>query len=54
MGGAPRRGTAIGVYLYNRVWRFGTATTVVSADDSDRLVHRAGWLPFGPGRIAHA
>lgn len=45
-------GTVIGVFLYNRVWRFGTATHVVAADGTDdRLVHRAGWLPLGPGRL---
>jgi hypothetical protein len=46
-------GTVIGVYLYNRVWRFGTATRTVGTDETeDRVVYRAGWLPFGPGRLS--
>lgn len=52
-------GTVIGVYLYNRVWRFGAAQRTVDArtatddtdDADDRFVYRAGWLPFGAGRL---
>ncbi|WP_144712247.1 hypothetical protein [Curtobacterium pusillum] len=48
-------GTVIGVYLYNRVWRFGSATTrATSVDDGVPFVYRAGLLPFGGGRIEHA
>ncbi|PCN46885.1 hypothetical protein Csp2054_14915 [Curtobacterium sp. 'Ferrero'] len=43
-------GTRIGVYLYNRVWRFGAATRTVTADDVS-LVYRAGPLPVGAGRL---
>ena len=59
-------GTVIGVYLYNRAWRFGAATQTVEARTgtgtgagtgtgtdagADRFVYRAGWLPFGRGRL---
>lgn len=45
-------GTEIGVYLYNRVWRFGLATrTVTARPDDDRLVYRAGWLPRNTARL---
>lgn len=43
-------GTAIGVYLYNRAWRFGAATRTVTATDAS-LVYRAGPLPVGAGRL---
>lgn len=41
--------TTIGVYLFNRLWRYGTATCTVG--DADRLAYRVGWLPAGPGRL---
>jgi hypothetical protein len=45
-------GTVIGVYLYNRVWRFGSAARTVTAEHRDEpFVYRAGWLPFGGGRL---
>ncbi|ROP74532.1 hypothetical protein [Curtobacterium sp. PhB115] len=45
-------GTEIGVYLFNRVWRFGDARATVTADGtSDALEYRAGVLPVGPGRL---
>jgi hypothetical protein len=45
-------GTVISVYLYNRVWRFGAAEhTVGGPGTDDRLVYRAGVLPFGGGRL---
>lgn len=57
-------GTVIGVYLYNRAWRFGAATQTVGArtgtgtgtgtgtvGGAERFVYRAGWLPFGGGRL---
>jgi hypothetical protein len=43
-------GTEIGVFLYNRVWRFGAATRTVTAADVS-LVYRAGSLPVGSGRL---
>lgn len=43
-------GTVIGVFLYNRLWRHGSAThTVTSADAT--LVYCAGWSPFAGGRL---
>ncbi|ROS73938.1 hypothetical protein EDF24_2945 [Curtobacterium sp. PhB130] len=45
-------GTVIGVYLYNRLWRFGAATVVVPADGAaDAFEYRGGLLPVGPGRL---
>lgn len=42
-------GATIGVYLFNRLWRFGAATT--TADGPGVLRYRAPWLPVGGGRI---
>lgn len=45
-------GTVIGVYLYNRAWRFGAASVVVAATTTDdAFEYRAGPLPVGAGRI---
>lgn len=45
-------GTVIGVYLYNRVWRFSAASVVVpAATDGDAFEYRAGPVPLGPGSI---
>lgn len=45
-------GTVIGVYLYNRVWRFGAAEVEVpAADTHGAFEYRAGVLPFGSGSI---
>ncbi len=45
-------GTVIGVYLYNRAWRFGAAEVEVpAADTHDAFEYRAGVLPFGSGSI---
>ncbi|MBT2501261.1 hypothetical protein J7E22_01780 [Curtobacterium sp. ISL-83] len=46
-------GTEIGVYLYNRVWRFGAASVRVAPGDHDGVVleYRAGVLPVGAGRL---
>jgi hypothetical protein len=42
------------VYLYNRVWKFGAADAVVGPDGPVKLVYRAPWLPFLPGRLTAA
>ncbi|WP_281265645.1 hypothetical protein [Curtobacterium sp. 9128] len=42
--------TALGVYLFNRAWRFGAASVTVTASD-DVLEYRGGLLPVGPGRL---
>jgi hypothetical protein len=41
----------IGVYLFNRMWRFGQAEITLEPDDAGALVYRAPALPFGPGRL---
>ncbi|BDZ49474.1 hypothetical protein GCM10025867_17150 [Frondihabitans sucicola] len=43
-------GATIGVYLFNRVWRFGAAE-LVAGGPGTTLRYRAPWLPFGPGRL---
>lgn len=44
------RGT-IGVYLYNRLWKFGAAEYSLDGDVPTLLVYTAPWLPFLPGRL---
>jgi hypothetical protein len=39
----------IGVYLYNRLWRFGQAEYIL--DEESALEYRAPMLPFRPGRF---
>lgn len=41
----------IGMYLFNRVWRFGQAELVLEPGDAPSVEYRAPWLPFGRGRI---
>lgn len=41
--------TEVGVYLYNRVWRFGAARATVRT--AQTLRYRGGSLPLGPGTI---
>jgi hypothetical protein len=43
-------GASVGVYLYNRLWRFGAAEIVVD-DTSASFRYRAPWSPFGRGRL---
>ncbi|WP_136054225.1 hypothetical protein [Microbacterium sp. K24] len=50
----PAEDTAvIGVFLFNRMWRFGQAEHTLSPDDA-ALEYRAPALPFLPGRIRPA
>lgn len=42
----------IGVYLFNRVWRFGTAVIDLDPETPGPLVYRAPLLPFGRGRLS--
>jgi hypothetical protein len=44
--------TTMGVFLYNRMWTFGSASITLDPGGPTRLVYRAPWLPFLPGRIA--
>lgn len=41
--------TRIGVYCFNRLWRFGAASSPVG--DADDLAYRSGALPLGRGRL---
>lgn len=41
--------TVIGVYLFNRAWRFGGAT--LSVGDAAVLEYHAGPFPLGAGRL---
>lgn len=46
-------GTEIAVYLYNRVWRFGAASTTVGGGGAAPAVleYRVGVLPTARGRL---
>ncbi len=48
-------GTEIGVYLYNRLWRFGAAraTVGVAGAADEVLTYRGGALPVGAGRLTN-
>lgn len=41
----------LGVFLFNRLWRFGQAEFALEPDQGPSLVYRAPPLPFLPGRI---
>jgi len=41
----------IGVFLFNRMWRFGQAEFALEPDDAPSLLYRAPALPFLRGRI---
>lgn len=41
--------TTIGVSCFNRLWRFGTASSTVG--DADGFAYRSGALPVGAGRL---
>ena len=43
----------LGVFLFNRLWRFGEAEFTLDPDTS-RLEYRAPALPFTPGRLRPA
>ncbi|GAA1465118.1 hypothetical protein [Microbacterium thalassium] len=45
------RTATIGVFLFNRVWRFGQADLVLEPDDPPAVTYRAPALPFGRGRM---
>ncbi|MDQ1206938.1 hypothetical protein [Microbacterium sp. SORGH_AS_0862] len=44
----------IGVFLFNRVWRFGTAVIDLEPGAQVPLVYRAPLFPFGRGRLSAA
>lgn len=41
----------LGVFLFNRLWRFGTAEFVLQPDQEPALEYRAPALPFLRGRL---
>jgi len=41
----------VGVYLFNRVWRFGQAEVALEPQQAPALEYRAPALPFVRGRI---
>lgn len=45
------RTVVLGVFLFNRLWRFGEAEFSLEPDDAPALVYRAPALPFLRGRI---
>lgn len=42
----------IGVFLFNRLWRFGQAEFALEPDHAPALTYRAPAPPFAPGRIS--
>ncbi|WP_243227843.1 hypothetical protein [Microbacterium sp. CIAB417] len=46
------RSERIGVFLFNRVWRFGSAAIDLEPETAGPLVYRAPLLPFGRGRLS--
>lgn len=51
---ATDRTVLIGVFLFNRVWRFGRAEWSLEPDHAPSLEYRAPVLPFLRGRIRSA
>lgn len=47
------RTVVIGVYLFNRLWRFGQAEFTLAPEDGSALEYRAPMLPFVRGRLRH-
>jgi hypothetical protein len=45
------RTVVIGVFLFNRLWRFGQAEFALEPGDTPALAYRAPALPFLRGRI---
>ncbi len=45
------RSTVIGVFLFNRMWRFGRAEFTLEPDHAPALEYRAPALPFLGGRM---
>ena len=41
----------LGVYLFNRMWRFGEAEIDIEPGRTPAIAYRAPVLPFGRGRI---
>lgn len=45
------RTVTLGVFLFNRLWRFGQAEFTLEPDDPPAVVYRAPVLPFTGGRM---
>jgi hypothetical protein len=45
------RTVTLGVFLFNRLWRFGQAEFTLEPDDPPAVVYRAPALPFTAGRM---
>jgi len=45
------RAAVFGVFLFNRIWRFGQAELSLDPDDPPAIFYGAPVLPFGRGRI---
>ena len=45
------RTVTLGVFLFNRLWRFGQAEFTLEPDDPPAVVYRAPALPFTSGRM---
>ena len=45
------RASVVGVFLFNRLWRFGRAEFLLEPDHVPALEYHAPALPFLPGRI---
>ncbi|MET4157080.1 hypothetical protein [Agromyces sp. PvR057] len=48
---AAEENVIVGVYLFNRVWRFGQAEVALEPQHAPALTYRAPALPFLRGRI---
>ncbi|MFK3676777.1 hypothetical protein ACI2IP_03565 [Microbacterium sp. NPDC090218] len=48
------RTVTIGVFLFNRVWRFGQAEVALDPTDDSAWEYLAPVLPFLRGRLRHA
>jgi hypothetical protein len=50
----PSDSATLGVFLFNRLWRYGAAEIEVGHELPSRLVYMAPWLPFLRGRLRAA
>ena len=43
--------TTVGVFLFNRLWRFGEAEIALDETGPSAVTYSAPWLPFLRGRL---
>ena len=48
---ATRGTTMVGVFLFNRLWRFGEAEIALDGTGPCAVTYSAPWLPFLRGRV---